>query len=1118
MSAQDMDESPPGAETAAEPVPATSLESGTLMHSWAGWPENDPRFDPIFDNTDPIREGFCMCRQRPYCQFCHETSEVFHVSKYTASGRCVIDRKITGLEVPSYLRKVEDLDVPGEKTTVRLLPPTRHQAQPTLHFRGSQAYCCFTLIPRSTVLRHTEYFSREFYPVLLNASRTSTFSTVCPNLYLRYNERTRETVAYVSGSAAGFVLLRQIYASRAFEANQDPFLIVAAFLQQRIGDIQINARHVRYFLKETVRRMLADYRSLAVFTFDDASGSDPFVQFSFDAVYFARLRSEIAGMFRAIAAIKAEHQRFVQRGHTNRFQMQLALLSELQSAFIELEDGVRFIREMSKLHKLTRFGQVLGHAQVLNGVDMAKIARDNQKQAQATEDLARAARRDGEIMKRDSATMKTITVVTLIYLPATMGIFDFGVESGEDGRIRIAREGWIFLAISLPLTALTLGLAFLWKQTKERQWKNEDEKAKKQSSGLPLAAEKTPEGDESPQAVATQRPTESTSHASYDSLHPCTAQQLLNHDSTGTPALPEDIAAIINYGRASPAEGPSPSLLDDWEYWPENDPKFDPAFDNAWPLRDEFCKCTQKQYCGYRYCNAKREILHITECTTGGENRKVNREELREHLAELELFDKSDAKATDHPAVRLLRRDYDVLPVFQSAYEGSSSADNASKPQPGTLHIFLQCLSYVADPDVLRNSEYYSDSFGGKLREGGEGGYGPMAPSLYLRYDESSRESIVYVSDSTMTFHAVRGTFLSSARGADQDPFLCVAIYLQQRVTEIQKFFGAKQITMDLAVKQARTMSSLDQDSTAFFDRFDHLAVEAPSITRMGHEASNLLRAIRAAEAEHRLFIQRTGRGGDAVHAIRRRFQLQAVRAIELTSACSGLVSGLEIVKDMLVGRAQIANGIDMSKMAKDNRKQAKATEELARDARRDSEIMKTITVVTLVYLPATFVSLKEPAQTLLSMGIFDFGLANGDNAQIRIAREGWVFLAIAFPLTLLTLGLAYIWARSKERQWMREVDAAQAEEAKEEAARAAAVAKAQADAAPEVENMATGDGAAATGDGEKQVGTAAPEPAGPMPFKNRVLARFHLRRRRASTELEEGNASTPLDSPKHVQ
>ena len=42
-------------------------------------------------------------------------------------------------------------------------------------------------------------------------------------------------------------------------------------------------------------------------------------------------------------------------------------------------------------------------------------------------------------------------------------------------------------------------------------------------------------------------------------------------------------------------------------------------------------------------------------------------------------------------------------------------------------------------------------------------------------------------------------------------------------------------------------------------------------------------------------------------------------------------------------------------------------------------------------------------------MGIFywDFDNANG---QLKVAEDSWVFAAIAVPLTILTLGIAYGW------------------------------------------------------------------------------------------------------------
>ncbi|KZV82524.1 hypothetical protein EXIGLDRAFT_657014 [Exidia glandulosa HHB12029] len=112
---------------------------------------------------------------------------------------------------------------------------------------------------------------------------------------------------------------------------------------------------------------------------------------------------------------------------------------------------------------------------------------------------------------------------------------------------------------------------------------------------------------------------------------------------------------------------------------------------------------------------------------------------------------------------------------------------------------------------------------------------------------------------------------------------------------------------------------------------------------------------------------------------------------------------------DVIAGASQVRNGVGMYKMGRNNQKQAEATEALARESKRDSEVMKTITVVTLVYLPATFVC------TLLSMGLFDFNV--GESGSLQVARQGWIFLAMALPLTIVTLGLAYGWQRRKERE-----------------------------------------------------------------------------------------------------
>ena len=76
--------------------------------------------------------------------------------------------------------------------------------------------------------------------------------------------------------------------------------------------------------------------------------------------------------------------------------------------------------------------------------------------------------------------------------------------------------------------------------------------------------------------------------------------------------------------------------------------------------------------------------------------------------------------------------------------------------------------------------------------------------------------------------------------------------------------------------------------------------------------------------------------------------------------------------------------------------RQAQSMADLAYDAKRDSEVMKAITIVTLIFLPATFVSVRSIRgpefttyplfylQTIFSMGFFDI-----DYDQIGVSRQG---------------------------------------------------------------------------------------------------------------------------------
>ncbi|KAI3340164.1 hypothetical protein F4824DRAFT_436632 [Ustulina deusta] len=94
----------------------------------------------------------------------------------------------------------------------------------------------------------------------------------------------------------------------------------------------------------------------------------------------------------------------------------------------------------------------------------------------------------------------------------------------------------------------------------------------------------------------------------------------------------------------------------------------------------------------------------------------------------------------------------------------------------------------------------------------------------------------------------------------------------------------------------------------------------------------------------------------------------------------------------------------------------------VAQHTRRDSELMKSIALLTMVFLPATFVA------TLFSMGIFEWTGRHGE--ILTVSPYIWLYVAVTVVITSATLGMWYLWAM--RRRVVAEDVEAQREELRE--------------------------------------------------------------------------------------
>jgi len=78
----------------------------------------------------------------------------------------------------------------------------------------------------------------------------------------------------------------------------------------------------------------------------------------------------------------------------------------------------------------------------------------------------------------------------------------------------------------------------------------------------------------------------------------------------------------------------------------------------------------------------------------------------------------------------------------------------------------------------------------------------------------------------------------------------------------------------------------------------------------------------------------------------------------------------------------------------------------IAREMKYDSSSMRTIAILTMIFLPGSYVS------ALFSMSFFKL---TGDDNNISVSSDGWIYIVVTVPLTFLVLVLSLVWHKFPE-------------------------------------------------------------------------------------------------------
>ncbi|KAH8890696.1 hypothetical protein GQ53DRAFT_794693 [Thozetella sp. PMI_491] len=103
--------------------------------------------------------------------------------------------------------------------------------------------------------------------------------------------------------------------------------------------------------------------------------------------------------------------------------------------------------------------------------ETTKVLHETQKETEASRQLAIQSQRLGEEMMKDSVAMKTVALVTVLFLPGTSfaAILAMPFFTGESSPLSKPDLVWVWVVLTVPATIVCFGFYLSWKQRETRR-------------------------------------------------------------------------------------------------------------------------------------------------------------------------------------------------------------------------------------------------------------------------------------------------------------------------------------------------------------------------------------------------------------------------------------------------------------------------------------------------------------------------------------------------------------------------------------------------------------------------------------------------------------------------
>ncbi|KAI9702332.1 MAG: hypothetical protein M1836_000811 [Candelina mexicana] len=368
-------------------------------------------------------------------------------------------RLVHSLTQPSFEFLFDQLNIPPKYIEVLV--------------NNNGAYCAFpTFFP--------ERGDSELFHVLIKLPR----SVLNASLYYQYSLVSKQIVCVICGNFIPELktALKQVFLTGTSSTSQfpkaparDPFLILSTTVSEYVSWME----HERSRYDDTVRH-LESKTGMCSITYDDSQRA---------------VAAEYAALLKDLHKCEGNLRNFER---TVEFQVRwIEFLRKQQYALNELRLGTFDIKAMNSVdrpgsqrvaasfdlsasfsrERLEQVRTLKSRIQIQLSVVANLIARNDSR---TNISVAEASRQIAIETKRDSNAMKTIAALTMIFLPGTFvatlfSMVFFKADSAPDSRFSVDPHWWVYVAVTIPLTIITILVWLGWLRWKEARRVHDEE-------------------------------------------------------------------------------------------------------------------------------------------------------------------------------------------------------------------------------------------------------------------------------------------------------------------------------------------------------------------------------------------------------------------------------------------------------------------------------------------------------------------------------------------------------------------------------------------------------------------------------------------------------------------